>query len=428
MSFFFCTFAAAKVCMSFLLLILSVMTWTVKDKSTVSGEGSWPYDIEVSYSNSYQKGSVRAGDEAVLRLGHLEGITVQQVELSMRSNKSAGAGIISVQFDGAEVAHKEGTFAEWTGAYDADEFHTITMVNTPYADIDEIRIVVTGTTNSLYIESYTIYYANGGPHTLTLMQGGTEYDELTESAAGAGVILPVLPDTANWHFIGWSPVDIGTVTVKPYTIAARTRYYPGNHDVLWAVYTYLYEHDDAYVTDLQSGVYTYSSRDNNIAIAGVPVNGKMAFADLDVTDPDQQYYVAFNETLDSATIMHVPSGIYIGYEGKKLDTHADWWQVYHAEDVTAFYTVFETRTYVLLPYIIKGTEEMYAGLFLTSDVSNSPTGLKAAREKDENYYTCHPEDPWGVPTIPVATRTTVIPMGVYDLIIQDGKKMIRLKE
>ena len=87
--------------MSFLLLILSVMTWTVKDKSTVSGEGLLPYDIEVSYSNSYQKGSVRAGDEAVLRLGHLEGITVQQVELSMRSNKSAGAGIISVQFDGA---------------------------------------------------------------------------------------------------------------------------------------------------------------------------------------------------------------------------------------------------------------------------------------------------------------------------------------
>ena len=52
-----------------LLSILSlVMTWTVETKSTVSFSGDAPAAIDVEYVCSYQKGTVRSGDDATLTL------------------------------------------------------------------------------------------------------------------------------------------------------------------------------------------------------------------------------------------------------------------------------------------------------------------------------------------------------------------------
>ena len=82
--------------MKLLMILLAVMTWTVESKNSVSGEGTWPYSIEVDYSCSYQKGTVRAGDEATLTMSGLGGITVEKVVMHMKANKSSGAGILTI--------------------------------------------------------------------------------------------------------------------------------------------------------------------------------------------------------------------------------------------------------------------------------------------------------------------------------------------
>ena len=96
--------------MNLLLVLLSVMTITVETKSSVSMDGEWPYDIDVSYSNSYQKGDVRSGDVAELRLSHMEGVVVEKVEVYVKSNKNGGGGTFTLTADGEPISTVSGTF------------------------------------------------------------------------------------------------------------------------------------------------------------------------------------------------------------------------------------------------------------------------------------------------------------------------------
>ena len=62
--------------MKMLIIILSVMSWVVESKSSVSGSGDIPTGVSASYSCSYQKGTVRANDEATLILTGMGGLKV----------------------------------------------------------------------------------------------------------------------------------------------------------------------------------------------------------------------------------------------------------------------------------------------------------------------------------------------------------------
>ena len=96
--------------MTWLTILLSVLTLTVDSKNAVVATGDIPPSAEVSYSCSYQKGTVRQGDEAVLQLSYLAGMTVNKVEVYIRSNKSEGAGTWSVSVNNQPAATKSGTF------------------------------------------------------------------------------------------------------------------------------------------------------------------------------------------------------------------------------------------------------------------------------------------------------------------------------
>ena len=180
--------------MRLLFLILSVMTWTVESKSNVSGEGEWPFDIEVGYSCTYQKGDVRAGDTATLVLSNLGNLSIEQVEVFVKSNKSSGAGIISVVGNEQLLARKDGTFKEWTGSYDNETFHPIAMLSEYCHGINELVISVVGTENSLHIEKFSVTYQMAPAHSVTLMNGTNVYKVMSEEKGGAGILLPSLPD------------------------------------------------------------------------------------------------------------------------------------------------------------------------------------------------------------------------------------------
>ena len=109
--------------MTWLTILLSVLTLTVESKSSVVATGDIPPFAEASYTCSYQKGTVRQGDEAVLTLSNLGGLTINKVEVYIRSNQKAGAGMWTVTIDGQKVATKSGSFDQWFGAYDNTRYH-----------------------------------------------------------------------------------------------------------------------------------------------------------------------------------------------------------------------------------------------------------------------------------------------------------------
>ena len=413
--------------MKFLLLILSIMTWTVENKNAVTGEGMWPYDIEVSYSCTYQKGTVRANDEAVLSLGNLGGITVDKIDVYVKSNKTSGAGVFTVSANGAVIATKEGNLKEWTGDYDNESFHGVSLLAEAHHGVNSLDIKLVGKENSLYIDRFTIEYSNGPAHTVTLMKGKTKYSELTEEKGGQGVILPKMADINEWKFVGWCGFEFWTITTEVTLYYANTKFYPVEDCTLWAVYKYDNSPEMVYATDLVSGEYIYLNTFSNLAISGEPENGKLNTSYASVTDKNQQYLVSFNAKGDSATIQHIASKKYIGFSGTKIVETASKWQVFHEGDKTAFYMLLNGKTYILWPDILD-MSGYCAGLLQTADVSQTTTALMTTKKvSEESIYTCHPESKLDVSHTSAEEQEYIFQFGLYELIIKNGHKELRIR-
>ena len=418
--------------MRLLLILLGVMTWTVESKNLVSGDGTWPYDIEVSYSNSYQKGQVRATDVAELTLGNLGGLTVEKIEVYVRSIQNSGAGRFDVAVNGNVVASKEGTFKDWFGAYDNTNFHPLPLTEQPINCVNSLQITLTGTENSLYIEKYVIYWAPTEPRTVTLMRGTNVYDTMTEEHGMSGVELPKLDDEDAWKFAGWCKWEFWSASSDITMYAGGKTFYPDEDCSLWAVYKYDNSPEMVYQTELKSGTYVYVNTQTNAVMTGTPENGKLGSAPCTIADANQHYRVEFNEKGDSAIIQHVKTGLYIGYSGTKLVNKSSKWCVFHKDDMMAFYMHNNGKTYILWPDMLDG----YAGLMQAPDViDQTPTALipiSVATGLQETAYTCHPESPQGFETVSSERKDgngeLIIPFGIYEIRIQNGKKSLRLKE
>ena len=405
-----------------------VMTWTVESRTSVSGEGTWPYDIEVAYSNTYNKGTVRSGDDAVLALSHLEGITVEQVDVYVKSNNAAGGGTFVVAADGETIASKSGTLKQWTGAYDGDTYHAVRLYTGARADVDGLAISLHGTENSLYIEKYVIQFTMGAPHTVTLMRGEKVHAQLTEEQGGAGVLLPNLPDTAEWQFAGWCKTAFTQTQTKPALRSPNSMYYPSGDETLWAVYRHDDQLEKVYATELESGEYLYVNRANDIALTGVPADGKMGYAGVDPANDNQVYTVELVGT-DTAYITHTMTETPIGYKGTNMAAVASPWRVYHSGEETRFYTVISKKTYVLWLGVWGVSGTMSAGLFHVDNLSDSPLALCYPDKPEETVYTCYPGSGMGLQSVQRGTdgKEYILRLGNYELRIHNGKKELKIE-
>ena len=434
-SFFFCTFAALYMSlpMKLLLIILSIMTFTVKDKNNVTPTGTFPSDMQVSYHSTYQKGTARAGDTITLSLQNLGGIAIGDMKVYVRSNKDGGAGAFTVTANGEVKATKSGSLADWFGAYDNQSFHALQLLPQGINSINTLDIRLIGSANSLYVEKYEITYSPAEAHTVTLMCGNRVFSTLYEESGMAGVILPSVADSAEWKFRGWSETELWTTYELPHLWLANEKYHPSTDCTLWAVFEYDNTPKVAYVTELQTGVYQYVNRTLNIALTSVPYeDGTMDFAPIDASDADQLYEVRFAAP-DTAYITHRATGTPIGYAGKNMAVKASPWLVYHNEEETVFYTMIGTQSYVLWLNIMDGNgENEHAGL-RTGTVGNSsghsPMALQVPSEKSDPYYTCHPEVPQGIEQVNTERLNGewIVPFGIYELHIKNGYKELRLR-
>ena len=337
--------------MTWLTIILSILTLTVDSKNAVVATGDIPPSVQASYNCSFQKGTVRQGDEAVLELSYLAGMTISQVDVYIRSNQSGGAGTWSVIINGQTVAMKSGSFDQWFGAYDNTRYHPLSLLPKTYQGVQEMTIRLQGSVNSLYIEKYVIAYTPAPAHSVTLMRGNEVYQTLTETTGGAGVFLPSMEDYNGWRFIGWSETEFRQTSTRPALIAPNTQCYLLEDAVLWAAYEAMLPEDSIYASKLTDGEYLYVNTQSQMALSGVPdKNGQMVPGFMDRTALNQLYSMTFNAAKDTAYITHAATGAPIEYDYQcKLVTASSPWRVHHEGNETLLYATIANKNYVLWP-------------------------------------------------------------------------------
>ena len=399
-------------------------------KNAVVATGDIPPSAEVSYSCSYQKGTVRQGDEAVLTLSNLGGLTINKVEVYIRSNQKAGAGTWTVTIDGQKAATKSGTFEQWFGAYDNTYYHALSILPKIYSGVQEMVIRLQGTTNSLYIQKYVITYTPAPVHSVTLMRGDEVFQTLTETTGGAGVFLPSMDDYNGWRFIGWTETECGQTTTRPELIAPNTQCFLMDDAVLWAAYECVLPEDSIYVSDLTDGEYLYTNTRVQMALAGIPdEKGWMIPQMMNRKDMNQQYSFAFNAAKDTAYLTHTATGTPIGYnDQRKLVTAASPWRVYHEGNETILYATIANKNYVLWVDMRDGYGENPQTVLVAANPLSSPLKLAFPASEKEQVYTCHPEFGMGFDNpLEMNKNEYIFPFGSYDLIIRNGEKELRLR-
>ena len=415
--------------MKLLLLILSIMTFTVETKSRVNAEGTWPYDMEAVYACTYQKGDVRAGDTATLSLSGLEGITVEKVDVYMKSNKTAGAGVITMTADGQQIYRNEGTYKDWFGAYDNTNYQAIGWSGNQNVNALEVQVV--GTTNSLHIEKYEITYSQAEvqEYSVILMKG----DEPIDTLIGKTVDLPQWENEGNWKHVGWTETPFQQQEIFPEGVAPGSSYTPTKDVRLWAVYAYEQSWEDMIAAELGTGYYIYANLADTMAMSG-PAKADMASVTINLYDQSQYYFVQF--LTDTTAILKVSEDDeqYIGPIGNtmvRMQQKPYTWKVYHEGTKTAFYT---EENYVIMPGMMKIDEitdevSFITKLWKTDDISGTTTALIEVPQSGTPILTCYPEYGLGITNERVneLTNERVVPFGIYNLKIINGRKYLELR-
>lgn len=411
------------------------MTWTVESKNVVKGSGEIPTGAAATYACTYQKGTVRAGDEAELRLTGLERETIQSVDVWVKSNKTAGAGVFTVSADRAAIASKSGSLKDWVGQYDNTNYHRVNLWSGSMINKDEWIIDLSGTENSLYIDRYEITYQPAPRYTVRLMNGGTLMEEVTETQGGAGVLLPTLNDVDKWSFMGWCDQEFWCTNTMPEVALGGTRFYPETDRTLWAMYVYE-EGEKGAVTELSDGDYLYVNTTNHTALSGTPNEEKMAFSAVNAYDEQLYYTMVFSANRDTVYVTHKLTNTPIGYNAQaKMAAVRSPWRVYHNGEQTVLYTTIGAKTYVLWLNVqdIHDQAYFYAGLKLTSNIASATMmQLLYPAGTEEPVYTCHPESGLGIELTEEgwneSEKEQVVQIGIYQLHIKNGKKYIKLSK
>ena len=463
---YFCRESICNMLLGILLSSLLSATFTITSSTSVKVEGDVPQRAEAVFAStsSGDKTRLTMGDSAVLTLTGWEGCTIQSVTLSMKSNKSAGVGGLQMLIGEKEVWRITGApFAsvDWNGEYSStwvDIMHTIGHK----VEVGEmIKIAIDASQNSLYIRSYTIHYIPpvAEPYDVHFVSGvGCDPPTLTEAAVHAGVVLPTLADTLQWHFMGWSEVEIQESKQLPRVWQAGERYYPKAACTLWAVYadnSMLAEQ----VTDYVTGQYVLVDNSpywGSSALYGAVVQ-KSPFSEgkvqqvvetvpvtLDTTATEtllllsdiqksMVYRVAFLS--DSIlTIEHINSNTYIGHKGNALAAEAAEWRYRVLEDGSLF-IYYEDRGKYYWLMAGYGHGAAFDDIVVCAESFNYNTMLKNNGiylfPDVEPYYTTWPfGSRSALPEVNDETRQNdtehVIRIGIYELHVKGGKKNLKV--
>jgi len=416
--------------MTFLTVLLSVMmTFTVENKSSVSVQGTCPDNLQAQYACTYQKGTVRAGDTATLQLSGLEHIRLEQIRVYLRSNKSAGAGLLTITAADETLYTLSGTYHDWFGSYNNTTFQPLGWTGEKQLQSGTLRIQLVGTTNSLYIEKYEVLYSTlpAEAHTLTL-HAGEDILTLSETEPHSGVVLPTCEQRNEWFFLGWTDTDIPEpTTAVPTYYPAGEIFYPSSDQSLWAVWTDIQPPTWQPTLYPVPGYYLLSIQDR--LLTGSADNGYVNLLPYSTYYYDDQiYYLDFSSTDSILTLRNYQYDKYIGYNDQltKLANTASLWHYRFLPDSTCLIYAAreEDRYWIIYPKSESTVAEI--NWYRLGDNPNSLWTLYRVPDPDaQARYWSHP---WhtAVEVVPVPHTDYTIPFGPYRLHIHDGQKTLQV--
>ena len=141
-------------------------TYTISSTTAVTSNDT-PEGTTATFNNTYtnNKQQLTKDKSMTLNLSGYEGYTITGLTLSMKSNKSAGAGTLSVKAGNTDLAaiSSPTVFSSW---YNMTSYTTsfvdveVELTNNSYVikENENITIVIAATTNSLYCQSFTLTY------------------------------------------------------------------------------------------------------------------------------------------------------------------------------------------------------------------------------------------------------------------------------
>ena len=173
------------------------VTYTISDKNTLSITGTAPTGSSATIVETYGTSKqMTSGNSQTLTLNGYGGYKITQLVLSMKSNKSAGAGKLSYSTNGGTSftylvgSNTSGVAFEnnsWNGSY-ASEYTDITKTVEIACGSSDIVIKIEATTNSLYCKSYSITYeALVQSPAISLPSGNVEYGTTVTLTAAEGM-------------------------------------------------------------------------------------------------------------------------------------------------------------------------------------------------------------------------------------------------
>ena len=143
------------------------VTYTVKDKSSVSTTGTAPEGSSVTFKSTSinNDDQMASGKSQTYTIKGFEGCTIKKVVLSMHSNSKSGAGTFSLKAGTTELAaiNSATDFNQWydnTGFSSSYKNVTVSLTNDSYTikANENVVIVIEASANSLYCQSITIEY------------------------------------------------------------------------------------------------------------------------------------------------------------------------------------------------------------------------------------------------------------------------------
>ncbi len=326
------------------------VTYTLSYTNTIEQSGTPPKSSVATYertSSTGQKGQMTADNSTRLELRGWDDYIIKEVELQMHSNKSSGAGSLSLvigndtlwQIDNQPFSDKS-----WAGEYTTNWLPITRSMNTIVKENECIEINISATENSLYINSYTIYYAVPQCYTVTFH---TDLDTcpppLTQSAPDKPLILPAWQDTAEWYFLGWSEEEVLENQLTMPLLSAGDTYFPCKNTTLWSVYSN--RRENSAISEYISGQYAIAMcnrgtelEGDGMVMSGLIEEGVLSTTQVTLQQNEKGVYCLEN-TLTSdvfydvqfykdstVRIMHHDTKGMIGYKGDKLFTIDTLWQ------------------------------------------------------------------------------------------------------
>ena len=353
------------------------VTYTLSYTNTIEQSGTPPESSVDTYertSSTGEKGQMTAGNSTRLELRGWDDYIIKEVELQMRSNKSSGAGSLSLVIGNDtlwQIDNQPFSDESWAGEYSTDWLPITRSINTIVKENECIEINISATENSLYINSYTIYYAVPQCYTVTFHTGlDTCPPPLTQSAPDKPLILPAWQDTAEWYFLGWSEEEVLENQLTMPLLSAGDTYFPRKNTTLWSVYSN--QRENSAISEYISGQYAIAmcnrvEGDDMVMDGYVQENGFIstqpvklmrnhdgAYCIQSMLPEDVFYDVQFYKD-STVRIMHHDTKGMIGYKGKKLFTIDTLWQyrVLEEDGSLAIYYPYKDNYYALY----MGTQE-----------------------------------------------------------------------